>query len=85
MRWPGLYTLDRYILRELASPFFFGVSLFTFFLFNTAFRGTFDTAAPLRLTYRILGATTINGADGLLLEPLGLATALTRSEQDSHS
>ena len=33
MRWPGLPTLDRYFLRELTSPFFFGVSLFTFFLF----------------------------------------------------
>ena len=33
MRVPGLDTLDRYVLRELASPFLFGVSLFTFFLF----------------------------------------------------
>ena len=33
MRWPGLHTLDRYFLRELTSPFFFGLSLFTFFLF----------------------------------------------------
>lgn len=32
MKVPGLATLDRYFLRELASPFFFGVSLFTFFL-----------------------------------------------------
>ena len=33
MRVPGLGTLDRYFLRELASPFLFGVILFTFFLF----------------------------------------------------
>jgi lipopolysaccharide export system permease protein len=33
VRWPGLHTLDRYFLRELTSPFLFGVSLFTFFLF----------------------------------------------------
>ena len=33
MRVPGLDTLDRYFLREIASPFAFGVSLFTFFLF----------------------------------------------------
>jgi hypothetical protein len=38
----------------------------------TAFRGTFGINEPLRLTYRILGATTVNGADGLLLEPLAL-------------
>ncbi len=39
----------------------------------TAFRGTFRANEPLRLTYRILGATTVGDADGLLLEPLGLA------------
>ena len=33
MRFPGLDTLDRYLLRELSSPFLFGVTLFTFFLF----------------------------------------------------
>ena len=33
MRVPGLDTLDRYLLRELTSPFLFGVTLFTFFLF----------------------------------------------------
>jgi lipopolysaccharide export system permease protein len=33
VRVPGLDTLDRYFLREIASPFLFGVSLFTFFLF----------------------------------------------------
>ena len=33
MRVPGLGTLDRYVLREIASPFVFGVALFTFFLF----------------------------------------------------
>jgi lipopolysaccharide export system permease protein len=33
VRVPGLGTLDRYVLRELTSPFLFGVLLFTFFLF----------------------------------------------------
>lgn len=33
MRFPGFDTLDRYFLRELSSPFLFGVTLFTFFLF----------------------------------------------------
>jgi lipopolysaccharide export system permease protein len=33
VRFPGLDTLDRYFLREIASPFLFGVTLFTFFLF----------------------------------------------------
>jgi len=33
VRFPGLATLDRYLLRELFSPFLFGVTLFTFFLF----------------------------------------------------
>jgi tetratricopeptide (TPR) repeat protein len=36
----------------------------------TVFTGTFPANAPLRLTYRILGVTDVNGADGLLLEPL---------------
>jgi Tfp pilus assembly protein PilF len=38
----------------------------------TAFNGTFAAGVPLRLTYRILGATQQNGADALLLEPLRL-------------
>ena len=38
----------------------------------TIFTGTFAANAPLRLTYRILGVTDVNGADGLLLEPLRL-------------
>ena len=33
MRVSGFDTLDRYFLRELLSPFLFGVALFTFFLF----------------------------------------------------
>ena len=37
-----------------------------------AFNGTFAPQTPLRLTYRILGATQQNGADALLLEPLRL-------------
>jgi len=38
----------------------------------TVFTGTFPANTPLRLTYRILGVTDVNGADGLLLEPLRL-------------
>jgi hypothetical protein len=38
----------------------------------TAFAGTFAPGAPLRLTYRILGATELGGADALLLEPVKL-------------
>ena len=41
----------------------------------TAFNGTFAAGVPLRLTYRILGATQINGADGLLIEPIRLEHA----------
>jgi len=36
----------------------------------TIFRGDFSATAPLRLVYRILGVTDVNGADGLLLEPI---------------
>lgn len=38
----------------------------------TAFLGSFPASTPLRLTYRILGATVIDGREGLLLEPLGI-------------
>jgi hypothetical protein len=38
----------------------------------TAFNGTFAAGVPLRLTYRILGATQQEGADALLLEPVRL-------------
>jgi len=38
----------------------------------TAFTGSFAAGSPLRLTYRILGATELRGADALLLEPLKL-------------
>jgi tetratricopeptide (TPR) repeat protein len=37
-----------------------------------AFQGTFGPDTPLRLTYRILGATRVGEADGLLLEPVRL-------------
>jgi hypothetical protein len=37
-----------------------------------AFQGTFAPDTPLRLTYRILGATRVGEADGLLLEPVQL-------------
>jgi hypothetical protein len=36
------------------------------------FNGNFDAAKPLRLTYRILGATRLNDRDALLLEPVHL-------------
>ena len=36
------------------------------------FNGTFTSGAPLRLTYGILGASQLNGADALLLEPVRL-------------
>jgi hypothetical protein len=38
----------------------------------TVFDGTFDIAGPLRLTYRILGATRVGERDALLLEPVRL-------------
>lgn len=38
----------------------------------TAFAGSFAAGVPLRLTYRVLGATDIGGAGALLLEPLKL-------------
>lgn len=38
----------------------------------TAFRGDFRPRVPLLMTYRILGATEVGGADALLLEPLRL-------------
>lgn len=39
----------------------------------TVFDGTFEAGAPLRLTYRILGATRAGELEALLLEPLGVA------------
>jgi tetratricopeptide (TPR) repeat protein len=38
----------------------------------TAFLGVFAAATPVRLTFRILGATDVRGADGLLIEPIAL-------------
>jgi tetratricopeptide (TPR) repeat protein len=38
----------------------------------TAFYGAFTTGAPLRLTFRVLGVTAVDGRDALLLEPLGI-------------
>lgn len=38
----------------------------------TAFLGTFAASTPLRLTFRMLGVTEVNGRDALLLEPLGI-------------
>lgn len=42
------------------------------FASSTAFRGAFAPSTPLRLTYRVLGATKVDGKDALLLEPLRL-------------
>lgn len=36
----------------------------------TRFRGIASAAKPLRLTFRILGATTVGGRDALLIEPI---------------
>ena len=41
----------------------------------TAFTGSFAAGTPLRLTFRILGATESNGADALLVEPVKLEAA----------
>lgn len=38
----------------------------------TAFRGSFAAGVPLRLDYRILGATELEGSSAFLLEPLKL-------------
>ena len=38
----------------------------------TAFQGTFAAGIPLHLSYRILGATQLNGSDALLIEPVRL-------------
>jgi len=38
----------------------------------TAFKGNFAAKTPLRLTFRILGATELNGASALLIEPIKL-------------
>lgn len=41
----------------------------------TAFHGIFGAGAPLRLTFRLLGVTAVEGRDALLLEPLGIEGA----------
>jgi hypothetical protein len=41
----------------------------------TIFAGAFDTAHPLRLTYRILGATRVDDSEALLVEPVRLEPA----------
>lgn len=38
----------------------------------TAFLGHFGGSAPLRLTFRVLGVTEVDGRDALLLEPLAI-------------
>ena len=38
----------------------------------TTFNGNFVSGVRLRLTYRVLGASQLNGADALLLEPVRL-------------
>ncbi|HUP45536.1 MAG TPA: tetratricopeptide repeat protein [Thermoanaerobaculia bacterium] len=42
------------------------------FALPTAFTGSFAANTPLRLTYRVLGVTEIDGADAILAEPLGV-------------
>jgi len=41
----------------------------------TAFHGVFSAGSALRLTFRILGVTEVDGRDALLLEPLGIEVA----------
>lgn len=41
----------------------------------TAFLGTFAANTPVRLTFRILGVTEVEGRDALLLEPLAIEVA----------
>jgi tetratricopeptide (TPR) repeat protein len=57
-----------------ASPFESGTVEGVPFRFSgpTQFQGTFAPKIPLKLTYRILGATRIGDADALLLEPVRL-------------
>jgi tetratricopeptide (TPR) repeat protein len=54
-----------------ALPFYSGTIDSVPFRFSepTTFKGTFAAKTPLRLTYRILGATELNGASALLIEP----------------
>jgi tetratricopeptide (TPR) repeat protein len=58
-----------------ALPFYSGTIDGVPFRFSepTTFKGTFAAKMPLRLTYRILGATELNGASALLLEPTKVA------------
>ena len=65
-------TFDSATARDAQTVFETGTIGGTHFRFSepTAFTGTFSTSA--RLTYRILGATEVNGADALLLEPVRL-------------
>jgi hypothetical protein len=57
-----------------ASPFESGTVEGVPFRFSgpTQFQGTFAAQTPLKLIYRILGATRVGEADGLLLEPVRL-------------
>jgi hypothetical protein len=57
-----------------ATPFESGTVEGVPFKFSepTQFQGTFAAQTPLKLTYRILGATRVGEADGLLLEPVRL-------------
>jgi len=60
-----------------AMPFESGTIDGVPFRFSEAmvFKGTFAAKTPLRLTYRILGATEWNGASALLLEPIRVEAA----------
>ena len=68
-------TFDDAVVRNGQTVFETGTINGIRFRFSepTAFTGTFSTNA--RLTYRILGATEVSGADALLLEPVRLEPA----------
>jgi tetratricopeptide (TPR) repeat protein len=67
--------LDRTLMMSTAIfdalPFYSGTIDGVPFRFSapTTFKGNFEANTPLHLTYRILGATELNGASALLLEP----------------
>ena len=67
-------TLTGTVIFDQGPPFETGTVNGTPFRFSEpmTFNGNFAAHVPLRLTYRILGPTQINGADALLLEPLRL-------------
>lgn len=67
-------TFTTTVMFQSGPPFEIGTVEGIPFRFSapTQFEGTFAAQTPLRLTYRILGATRVGDADGLLLEPIKL-------------